>query len=67
MVDGLIQSLDVRPLREAFPKEAYHFTTWLGSYIKALSVRMGIELTVVQIEKQVGDFSVDMPGQVTYC
>ncbi|HKP54397.1 MAG TPA: DUF4268 domain-containing protein [Chloroflexia bacterium] len=58
--DELVKSLEIRPLREAFPKEARHFTTWLGSNIKALSDRIGIELTVVQTEKQVGDFSADI-------
>jgi hypothetical protein len=58
--DEQIKSLEIRPLREAFPKEAYHFTKWLGANIKALSHRLGMELTVVQTEKSAGDFSADI-------
>lgn len=58
--DELIKSLEIRPLREAFPKEAYHFTKWLGDNIKALSDRLGMELSVVQTEKSAGDFNADI-------
>lgn len=55
-----VTQLDVRPLREAFPKEAQHFTKWLESNVDALGKRIGLTLTVVQREQAVGDFNVDL-------
>jgi len=60
MDSASIAKLDTRPLREAFPKEAHHFTKWLETNINALSERMGLTLTVVQREQAVGDFNVDL-------
>lgn len=55
-----IGNVEVVPVRKAFPHEAQHFTAWLEKNIAALSSRLGISLTVVQREKSVGDFNVDL-------
>lgn len=55
-----VSLIEVEPLRKAFPNEALHFTTWLAEHIDALADRLGLELTVVEREKAVGDFSVDL-------
>ncbi|MCC7485617.1 MAG: hypothetical protein IT529_11600 [Burkholderiales bacterium] len=52
--------IEMKPVRELFPKEAHEFTVWLEGHIEALSERLGIELSVVQREKEVGDFNVDL-------
>jgi len=57
---GLVSRLELEPLRKVFPKEAHHFTTWLEYNIEALSERLGIKLEVLQREKYVGDFKVDL-------
>lgn len=56
----MISRLEIVPIRKVFQKEAQHFTTWLESHIDALSERLNLALTVVQREKQVGDFNVDL-------
>ncbi|MEZ4667860.1 MAG: DUF4268 domain-containing protein [Anaerolineae bacterium] len=55
-----IGKLEIVPLREAFRHEAHNFTTWLENNIEALSERIGIELTVLEREKAVGSFTVDL-------
>lgn len=55
-----VTKLEIVPLREAFRYEAHSFTTWLENNIEALSERIGIELTVLEREKSVGSFSVDL-------
>ncbi len=62
MTEGreLIGRLEIEPIRKVFRKEAQHFTTWLESHIETLSERVGIELSLVQREKTVGDFTVDL-------
>lgn len=57
---GPIGRLDIEPIRKAFPKEAQHFTPWLESHIEELSDRVGIHLSLLQREKDAGDFSVDL-------
>jgi hypothetical protein len=52
--------LQVEPIRKAFPKEALDFTTWLETHIEALSERLGVDLSVIEREKGVGDFNVDL-------
>jgi hypothetical protein len=56
----LVTRLEIVPVRQAFRNEARHFTRWLEEHIEALSERLGIELTVQQREKAVGDFNVDL-------
>jgi hypothetical protein len=48
------------PIREAFRHEAHHFTVWLETNIEALSDELGFKLTVVEREKSVGSFNVDL-------
>jgi len=55
-----IEKLEIVALRDAFRHEAQNFTYWLESNIDALSQRVGIELTVLEREKTVGSFNVDL-------
>jgi hypothetical protein len=55
-----IGRLEIVPIRKAFPHEAHHFTAWMEEHIEILADRLGIELSVVQREKEVGDFKVDL-------
>lgn len=59
-VNALVARLEIVPIREVFKREAYHFTTWLEEHIEALAERLGLELSVIQREKEVGDFNVDL-------
>lgn len=59
-MDKNIGKIEIVPIREAFPHEALHLTRWLEENIEALSVRLGLDLTVTQREKTVGDFHVDL-------
>lgn len=60
MVDRNIGKIEVVPVRQAFRHEALDFTAWLEQNIEALSERLGVELTVLEREKRVGDFKVDL-------
>lgn len=55
-----IGKTEIVPLRQAFRHEAHNFTRWLESNIDALSQRLGFELTVLEREKAVGSFNVDL-------
>lgn len=55
-----IEKLEIVALREAFRHEAQNFTYWLETNIDALSQRIGMELTVLEREKTVGSFNVDL-------
>lgn len=55
-----VSKLEVVPIRDAFRHEAHTFTVWLESNIDALSERIGKELTVLDREKSVGSFNVDL-------
>lgn len=55
-----IGRLDIVPIRKVFPKEARHFTTWMENHIEDLSERLNVYLSVVQREKKVGEFNVDL-------
>ncbi len=48
------------PIRDVFRDEARHFTTWLEQNLEALADRLGLKLSVVQREKAVGNFNVDL-------
>lgn len=52
--------LRTRPVRQVFTDEARHFTPWLEANIDALGERLGMQLTIVQREKTVGAFNVDL-------
>ncbi len=56
----VIPLLEFKPIRQLFKDEAQHFTTWLEQHLEVLSERLGIELNLVQREKAVGDFNVDL-------
>lgn len=56
----LVGRLDYEPVRGVFRDEARDFTTWLEQHVDVLAERLGIELNVVQREKDVGDFNVDL-------
>jgi hypothetical protein len=55
-----IGKVEIVPIRQAFPHEAHNFTSWLENNIDALSDRIGIELNVIEREKSVGSFNVDL-------
>lgn len=60
MTNNQIGKIEVVPVRQAFRHEALDFTAWLEQNIEALSERLGLELTVLEREKWVGDFRVDL-------
>jgi hypothetical protein len=57
---ALIGRPQFEPVRNVFRDEARHFTTWLEQNLEVLAERLGIELTLIQREKAVGDFNVDL-------
>lgn len=56
---GEIEEVD---LRKGWPREASDFTKWLAEEenLNKLAQACSIELELVEIESQVGDFSVDI-------
>jgi len=48
------------PLRELWKKEAKGFTKWLGNHIEYLSDVLDFDLTILESEKEVGPFRVDL-------
>jgi hypothetical protein len=59
----MVGKLDPVELREVWSKEAKDFTTWLLNNGDILSEQIGVELTVLEREKSVGTFSVDLMGE----
>ncbi|MDZ4766254.1 MAG: DUF4268 domain-containing protein [Chloroflexota bacterium] len=57
---GTVGKIQIVPVREAFRHEAHHFTGWLSENIEALAERIGLRLTVIAREQQVGDFKLDL-------
>lgn len=55
-----ISKIDIVPIRQAFKHEALNFSVWLEENIDALSERIGRDLTVIEREKAVGSFTVDL-------
>jgi hypothetical protein len=55
-----ISRLEIIPIREVFKNESIHFTRWLEEHIDILAERLDMQLALVQREKLVGDFSVDL-------
>lgn len=55
-----VSKIEIVPIREAFRHEAMNFSVWLEENIDALSERIGLELSVIEREKSVGSFSVDL-------
>lgn len=58
--DTLVAKLDFEPVRKVFRHEAQNFTTWLEQNLDVLAERLGIDINLVQREKKVGDFNVDL-------
>jgi hypothetical protein len=58
--DMTVGKLKTLPVREAFKHEAHNFTQWLELNIDALCERLGFQLRVIQREKSVGSFNVDL-------
>jgi hypothetical protein len=55
-----IAKIEIVPIRQAFRHEAQNFSVWLEQNIAALSERIGLDLTVIEREKTVGSFNVDL-------
>lgn len=55
-----ISKIEIVPIRDAFRHEALDFTGWLEKNIDALCDRLGFNLTVLEREKAVGSFNVDL-------
>lgn len=51
------------PLREIWKDEAKDFTTWLAENIDALNDAMETNFSVVEVEKSVGDFYLDIVAE----
>lgn len=59
----MIGKLKKVPLREIWKNEAKDFTTWLSENIDALNEAMDMTFSVVEKEKDVGDFSLDIMAE----
>lgn len=59
----MIGKLKKVSLREIWKNEAKDFTTWLSENIDTLNEAMEINLTVVEREKSVGEFSLDIVAE----
>src|SRR5690606_5433515 len=55
-----IGKIEIVPIRQAFGHEAANFTVWMEQNIDALSERIGLKLTVLERERSVGSFSLDL-------
>jgi RecB family endonuclease NucS len=56
----MISKLIPVELREVWKNEAKDFTTWLGNNLDYIKEQLGIELSLVETEKSVGAFYVDV-------
>lgn len=56
----MIGKLEPADLRELWRHEALNFTSWLADNCDVLKDQLGLDLTVVEKEKSVGPFSVDI-------
>lgn len=56
----MIGKLEPEDLRELWKHEALNFTSWLAENCDVLKDQLGLDLTVVEKEKSVGPFSVDI-------
>ena len=59
----MIGKLKKVPLREIWKDEARDFTTWLADNIDALNEAMEANFSVVEREKSVGDFYLDIVAE----
>jgi len=56
----MIGKLERLPLRDIWKNEAFDFTSWLADNLDVLSETIGISLSLVETEKSVGPFNVDI-------
>lgn len=59
----MIGKLKKVPLREIWKDEAKDFTKWLSENIDTLNEALEINLTVVEREKNVGEFYLDIVAE----
>lgn len=62
----MIGKVDRVPLRNVWKNEARDFTVWLGENMDELSEVIGISLSLVETEKSVGPFNVDILAEDEY-
>jgi hypothetical protein len=62
-MNTLISKIKKVPLRELWQDEARDFTSWLEKNIDYLNEQVGLGIAIVEREKRVGDFSVDLVGE----
>ena len=63
MNNNQIGKLKKVPLREIWKDEAKDFTTWLAENIDSLNEAIEINLSVIEREKEVGDFYLDIVAE----
>ncbi len=56
----MIGKLEPAELRTLWKNEALDFTSWLAENLEVLKEQLGLELSIVEQEKSVGPFSVDL-------
>lgn len=56
----IISRLDYIDIREIWQHEAADFTTWLAANIDYLNDKLGFAINVLETEKQIGSFNVDI-------
>lgn len=59
----MIGKLKKVPLREIWKNEAKDFTTWLSENIYTLNEAMEANFSIIEREKAVGDFSLDLVAE----
>lgn len=52
--------IEIHPIYKVFPHESKDFTRWMEDNIDALAERVGIKMKVIDREKVVGNFNVDL-------
>lgn len=59
--------LAIREVRDVWKNEAHDFTPWLAEHIDVMASAIGLDdITVVQTEKRVGAFSLDILAEDAY-
>ena len=56
----IISRLDYVDIREIWRNEAADFTKWVANNIDYISEKLGITLSTLETEKQIGSFNVDI-------
>ena len=55
-----ISKLSYVNIREIWKHEAVDFTAWLANNIEYITEKLGFALNVLETEKQIGSFNVDI-------